>query len=306
MAEIFWLSNLSFLALERKPQKFSFSSPEHFLIFFEPVDCEPTVNLERHVHNSYLHLCRAMFTGTQSWLPLSVLFCVASPKSALIYALRMLVFAAFQDVLVGGSSSVAAAIDWTLAELLRHPHYLQQAQEELDSVVGRDRLVEEFDLPNLQFLNSVLKESLRLHPPLPLSIPHYSVEECIVAGYTIPANTTAYVNIWAIGRDPSMWKNPTEFHPERFMDSKVNFYGQDFQFLPFSSGRRGCPGIHVALANLKLMLANLLHCFTWEPAPCVKGQEIEMGERDGIVCSRLEPLLVSLQPRVSESLMLRS
>lgn len=209
-----------------------------------------------------------------------------------------------QDLIVGGSESVSATIDWTLAELLRHPHYLQEVQDEIDSVVSRDRLVEEVDIPKLPFLNCVLKECLRLHPPAPLAMPHASVEECTLGGYRIPKNTTTYINLWAIGRDPKCWENPNQFNPKRFIDSKVTYYGQDYNFLPFSSGRRGCPGVHVAVATLKLILANLLHCFNWSPPPGVHHQEIDMADRVGVVCARISPLLVSVTPRVATHVIL--
>lgn len=198
-----------------------------------------------------------------------------------------------QDLIVGGSDSLATAVEWGLTELLRHPRDLERVQAEIFKVVGRERLVDDSDLANLPFLNCIVKETLRLHPPTPLAIPHFSSEECTLGDYRIPANTTAYVNIYAIGRDPAVWDNPNEFKPSRFQDSKVNVYGHDFHLLPFSSGRRGCPGIHFALPTYKLMLANLLHCFTWAPPPGITSEEIDVQEAVGIVCSRLNPLMAS-------------
>lgn len=201
---------------------------------------------------------------------------------------------ALQDLIVGGSDSLSTAVEWSLTELLRHPHVLEAAQLELEQVVGRDRLVQESDFTSLPYLNCIVKETLRLHPPTPLAIPHFSSEECTLSGYRIPANTTAYVNIYAIGRDPAAWESPNHFKPSRFKDSNVNVYGHDFHLLPFSSGRRGCPGIHFALPTYKLMLANLLHCFTWTPPPGLTSEDIDIHEAVGIVCSRLNPLLASV------------
>lgn len=208
------------------------------------------------------------------------------------------------DVMVGGSDSTSTAVEWSITELLRHPDCLQAAQEELDSVVGRDRLVEEADCANLPFLNCIVKETLRLHPPSPLAIPHFSAEECTLGGYRIPANTTAYVNIYAIGRDAATWENPNRFNPTRFKDSKVNVYGHDFNLLPFSSGRRGCPGVHFALPTYKLELANLLHCFKWSPPPGVDFKDIDTKEAVGVVCSRLNPLMASVTPRIPRHVIL--
>ncbi|URE48978.1 Cytochrome P450 [Musa troglodytarum] len=92
-----------------------------------------------------------------------------------------------------------------------------RAQAEADAVVGRDRLLEESDLPKLAYLQAVCKEALRLHPSTPLSLPHFSYEECEVDGYRIPSNSRLLVNIWAIGRDPKVWADPLVFDPDRFV-----------------------------------------------------------------------------------------
>ncbi|KAG0585475.1 hypothetical protein KC19_2G014500 [Ceratodon purpureus] len=208
------------------------------------------------------------------------------------------------DLIVGGSDSVSTALEWSITELLRHPCYLQEAQEELDSVVGRHRLVVESDCDKLEFLDCVFKEILRLHPPTPLAIPHYSNKECQLGGYRIPKDTVAYVNIYAIGRDPDVWKNPNEFEPNRFRNSPVRVLGHHFQLLPFSAGRRGCPGKFFAIPMYKLVLANLLHCFSWSPAPGIRCQDIGVEEAVGVVCSRLNPLVACVSPRLPERVIL--
>jgi len=209
-----------------------------------------------------------------------------------------------QDLIVGGSDSMATAVEWAITELLRHPSQLHQAQSELDSAIGRHRLVEISDCDHLPFLDCVVRETLRLHPPTPLAIPHYSKEECELSGYRIPKETTAYINIYAIGRDPEVWDNPNEFEPNRFRDSSVKVLGQHFELLPFSAGRRGCPGVHFALPTFMLFLANLLQCFDWSPPPGVKGEDIDVDEAPGVVCSRLNPLVASVAPRVPENVIL--
>jgi cytochrome P450 len=205
---------------------------------------------------------------------------------------------------VGGSDSVSTALEWSITELLRHPCYLEEAQRELDTVVGRHRLVEESDFDKLKFLDCVFKEVLRLHPPTPLAIPHYSNKECQLGGYRIPKGTVAYVNVHAIGRDPKIWNNPTEFEPNRFRNSPVNVYGRHFCLLPFSSGRRGCPGVYFAIPTYKLMLANLLHCFSWSPPPGTRHEDIAVEEAVGVVCSRLHPLVASVSKILTEHVIL--
>lgn len=201
---------------------------------------------------------------------------------------------------MGGSDSVSTALEWSITELLRHPCYLQEAQKELDSVVGRQRLVEESDCDKLEFLDCVFREILRLHPPTPLAIPHYSNKECHLGGYRIPKETVAYVNIYAIGRDPEVWKHPNEFEPNRFRNSPVKVLGHHFQLLPFSAGRRGCPGKFFAIPTYKLVLANLLHCFSWSPPHGIRAEDIAVEEAVGVVCSRLKPLVASVSPRLTE------
>lgn len=112
---------------------------------------------------------------------------------------------------------MATAVEWALAELLRHPQDLQIAQEELDRVVGQERLLQEAECEKLQFLDCIVRETLRLHPPTPLAIPHFSKNECHLRGFTIPKATTAYINIYAIGRDPMVWEKPNEFVPSRYV-----------------------------------------------------------------------------------------
>lgn len=130
------------------------------------------------------------------------------------------------------------------------------------------RFVTEADIPSLPFLQAVVKESLRLHPPVPCCIPHYSMVDCELAGYSIPAGTTTLVNVWAIGRDPKEWQDPLQFSPDRFLEQEQNLsrFGSVYHLLPFSSGRRGCPGMLLGRTQLQLIVANFMHAFEFEAA----------------------------------------
>lgn len=116
-----------------------------------------------------------------------------------------------------------------------------------------------------------MKDSMRLHAPGPLMLPHFSMAECDVEGYTIPSRTRVILNVWALGRDPTYWKSPEEFMPDRFieeaMDAASDFQGNDFRFLPFGSARRMCPAINFTKATLEIILANLIYHFNWELPP---------------------------------------
>ncbi|WVZ65099.1 hypothetical protein U9M48_014520 [Paspalum notatum var. saurae] len=168
-----------------------------------------------------------------------------------------------QDLIVGGTDTPANTIEWAVSELLKNPEILAKATEELNDVVGLDRLVTEGDLPRLPYLEAILKETMRVHSAVPMLAPHLSREDASVDGYEIPAGTTVFVNVWSIGRDPVLWDAPQEFMLERFLGSKVDVRGQDFELLPFGSGRRMCPGFKVALKVMARSLANLLHGFVW-------------------------------------------
>lgn len=114
----------------------------------------------------------------------------------------------------GGTETVASVIEWTIAELMKSPTDLQKVQQELTDVVGLDRRFNESDLDKLSYLKCVIKETLRLHPPIPLLL-HETSEDTVVAGYLIPKSARVWVNAWAIGRDKSAWEEPEKFNPSR-------------------------------------------------------------------------------------------
>ncbi|KAF9603095.1 hypothetical protein IFM89_033820 [Coptis chinensis] len=122
-------------------------------------------------------------------------------------------------------------------------------------------MVEETDLPQLNYFNLVIKEAMRLHPPAPLLVPRETTENCKIQGYNIPAKTRVFINAKSIATDPRIWDNPEEFWPEPFLDTSNDFMGKDYKFVPFGCGRRSWPGIYFALVLIELVLANLLHCF---------------------------------------------
>ncbi|KAF2298773.1 hypothetical protein GH714_027277 [Hevea brasiliensis] len=168
------------------------------------------------------------------------------------------------DMIVASFDTSATTIEWTLSELLRHPAAMKRLQDELQTVFGLDKMVEEKDLFNLPYLDMVIKESLRLYPVGPLLLPRNCMEETIIDGYRVPKNARIIVNAWAIGRDPNAWSdNAEEFLPERFADTSIDLRGHDFQLLPFGSGRRGCPGMQLGLTITRFVLAQLVHCFNW-------------------------------------------
>lgn len=159
------------------------------------------------------------------------------------------------------------------------------------------RQVEESDIKNLTYLQAVVKETLRLYPVLPLSAPREAMEDCIVAGFHVPAGTRLMVNLWKLQRDPRIWSRASEFQPERFLTDHVHVdvRGHSFEYIPFGSGRRMCPGVSFGLQVVQLILARLLHAFKLER---VSGSEVDMSESPGLTMPRATPLEVVLTPRL--------
>ncbi|CAN4092788.1 unnamed protein product [Withania somnifera] len=193
-------------------------------------------------------------------------------------------------MLAGGTDTTVIALTWTLF-----------AREELDIQVGKHTLVNESHIKNLVYLQAIVKESLRLYPPAPLSGPHESMEDCVVGGYNIPKGTRVLFNLWKIQRDPTAWAEPHLFKPERFLTihKEVDVKGNHFELIPFSGGRRICPGISSALVLLHLTLANVLHAFEiTKPSD----EPMDMTESFGMTNPKATPLEVLVAPKLSSNL----
>ncbi|EXB80838.1 Flavonoid 3'-monooxygenase [Morus notabilis] len=194
------------------------------------------------------------------------------------------------DMLVASMDTSASAIEWAISELIKQPRVLMKVQKELETVVGMERMVEETDLEMLEYLDMVVKETLRLHPVVPL-FHHAAMEECTINGFHIPKKSRVIVNAWAIGRDPNAWNDPEKFIPERFLGSSIDLKGRDFQLIPFGAGRRHCPGLQLGLIVVKLVVAQLVHCFDWELPNGVIPTELDMTEEFGLTTPRANHLL---------------
>nr|ACL52611.1 unknown [Zea mays] len=210
--------------------------------------------------------------------------------------------ALLMDMVVGGTETTSNTVEWAMAELMQKPELLAKVRQELDAVVGRDAVVEESHLPQLPYLHAVVKETLRLHPALPLMVPHCPSADATVGGYRVPAGCRVFVNVWAIMRDPAVWKDPRDFVPERFLDGagegrKWDFTGSEMEYLPFGSGRRICAGVAMAQRMTAYSLAMLLQAFDWElPA----GARLELDEKFAIVMKKATPLVAVPTPRLSK------
>ncbi|CAN6198074.1 unnamed protein product [Urochloa humidicola] len=187
------------------------------------------------------------------------------------------------DMFGTGSSTTSTTIQWAMLELMKNPNVMRKVQQEIRHALGgcRSRVTED-DLINLKYLKLVIKETLRLHPATCVLFPKPSQETCKILGYDVPKGMLMIMNAWAINRDPKYWDDTEIFKPERFQGSTVDFRGTDFQFLPFGGGRRMCPGMTLAHANIELALATLLYHFDWQLPPGVTPEEVDMAEKFGV------------------------
>ncbi|KAK9742862.1 hypothetical protein RND81_03G201400 [Saponaria officinalis] len=197
------------------------------------------------------------------------------------------------DLFIGGTETTSSTLEWAMTELLRNPEKMAKAQDEIDNVVGNNnnhKSIQETDISKLSYIQAVVKETLRLHPPGPFLVPHKAVKDVNLCGFFVPENAQIWVNVWAIGRDPSVWQDPLSFSPERFLDNDIDFKGRDFELIPFGAGRRICPGIPLAHRMLHHMLATLLHSFNWKHAHGLSPQDIDVEEKFGIALQKVQPL----------------
>ncbi|XP_071927464.1 cytochrome P450 76T24-like [Coffea arabica] len=172
-----------------------------------------------------------------------------------------------------------------MAELLRNPEKMEKAKTEIREVIGHRKLIQESDISALPYLLAIVKETFRLYPPVSIMSRHYEAD-IEIDQYIVPKNAVVLVNLWAIGRDSSVWSNPDSFVPERFLDSEIDVKGHHFELLPFSTGRRICVGMPLAERMLHLILASLIHNFDWKLEDGMKPEGVDMSEKLGITMQK--------------------
>ncbi|XP_042027421.1 cytochrome P450 71A1-like [Salvia splendens] len=196
------------------------------------------------------------------------------------------------DIFVAGAETGSATIIWTMAALVKSPNIMSKLQNEIRSLIGKKGKVDEDDLPKLPFLKAVVNESMRLYSSGPLLIPRETIERCNLDGFQIQPKTTVFVNAFTIARDPNSWENPDEFVPERFLNNGIDGKGKDFEFIPFGSGRRMCPGMGMGLLNVELAVANLIYSFDWELPPGIREDDVDMVPLPGLAVKKKNALCV--------------
>ncbi|EEE62450.1 hypothetical protein OsJ_17242 [Oryza sativa Japonica Group] len=204
------------------------------------------------------------------------------------------------SLLQAGTDTSASTIEWAMALLLNNPDVLRKATDEINSVVGMSRLLQEPDLANLPYLRCIITETLRLYPLAPHLVPHEASRDCMVAGHVIARGTMVLVDVYSMQRDPRVWEDPDKFIPERFKGFKVDGSGW---MMPFGMGRRKCPGEGLALRTVGMALGVMIQCFQWER---VGKKKVDMSEGSGLTMPMAVPLMAMCLPRVEMESVLKS
>ncbi|KAK9075322.1 hypothetical protein SSX86_003645 [Deinandra increscens subsp. villosa] len=193
------------------------------------------------------------------------------------------------ELFIAGTDTVVTAIEWAMAELLKNQNIMHKVQAELKRELSYDSIMKS-DLSKLTYFNACIKETLRLHPVVPVLIPRRALKACEVMNFTIPQNAQLWVNVWAISHDPKVWEDPNTFKPERFLGSNINFTGHDYEFLPFGGGRRMCPGLPSAVKSLQTILASLILVYDWTLPNDEDPKTLDMSEKFGVTLQKEKPL----------------
>ncbi|KAL6216652.1 hypothetical protein ACLB2K_009873 [Fragaria x ananassa] len=196
-------------------------------------------------------------------------------------------------LLAAGTETDSTTLEWAMSLLLNHPDQLDQVRAEIDIKIGQGRLLDEQDLPNLNHLQNVINETLRLYPPVPLLGVREASADCVVGGFDMPCGTMMLINAWAIHRDPELWHEPTQFKPERF-EGWSGEGPQGYRLIPFGGGRRGCPGAGLANRLIALVLGSLIQAFEWER---ISEEKVDMSEGLGLTMPKIKPLEALCKPR---------
>ncbi|KAL7593719.1 cytochrome P450 76T24 [Lactuca sativa] len=198
----------------------------------------------------------------------------------------------FLSLYIAGTDTTSITVEWAMAELIRNPKKMEMARSELVKVThNNNRNIQESDISQLPYLQAVIKETLRLHPPVPFLIPHQAIHDVDVQGFIVPKDAQILCNVWAMGLDPNIWSDPKIFMPERFLDVKIDYKGHDFELIPFGAGRRICPGLNLANRMLHIVLGSLIHKFDWKVVGNCRTQDIDMEEKFGITLQKAVPLM---------------
>lgn len=207
-----------------------------------------------------------------------------------------------QDITFAAVDNPSNAVEWALAEMVNAPETMRKAVEELDAVVGRGRLVQESDIPRLNYLKACIREAFRLHPVAPFNVPHVALADATVAGYHVPKGSHVILSRVGLGRNPAVWDDPLRFDPGRHIPAaEVTLCENDLRFISFSTGRRGCIAASLGTAMTVMLFGRLLQCFTWSKPAGVTAIDLSESRNDTFMAT---PLALHAEPRLPAHLYL--
>ncbi|XP_022159319.1 probable (S)-N-methylcoclaurine 3'-hydroxylase isozyme 2 [Momordica charantia] len=202
------------------------------------------------------------------------------------------------EIFLAGTDTTTMTVEWAMAEMLKQRDIMAKVREEMKREINNQSTVDESKISQLHYLWKCVKETLRLHPPAPFLLPRVAPTDCELMGYSIPKDTLIFVNVWGIGRDPSLWEDSLSFNPERFTDCDVDFKGYDYRYLPFGGGRRICPGLPMASVQIPLILATLIHNFELSLPNGQDFSKLDLDGKLGVTLQKKKPLQLILQKRL--------
>ncbi|XP_038697057.1 valine N-monooxygenase 1-like [Tripterygium wilfordii] len=204
------------------------------------------------------------------------------------------------EIMLAAVDNPSNVVEWVMAELMNQPELLKRAIEEIDRVVGKDRLVQESDIANLNYVKACARESFRLHPIAPFNLPHVAIQDTVVAGYFIPKGSHTILSRYGLGRNPKIWEDPLKYDPERHLKGQdVMLTEHDLRFVSFSTGRRGCIAALLGTCMTTMLLARLLQCFDWTLPDGASGFDLSEAENELLLAN---PLIASAKPRLAPHL----
>ncbi|XP_020198375.1 tyrosine N-monooxygenase-like [Aegilops tauschii subsp. strangulata] len=198
-----------------------------------------------------------------------------------------------QDITFAAVDNPSNAIEWALAEMANAPEVMAKAVEEMDRVVGRERLVQESDIPQLIYTKACVREAFRLHPVAPFNVPHVALSDTTVAGYRVPKGSHVILSRIGLGRNPAVWDEPLRFKPERHInmaagsDGGVALTENELRFISFSTGRRGCVAASLGTAMCMMLFGRLIQGFTWSKPTGVAAIDLSEAKHDVFLAKSL-------------------
>ncbi|KAG8048248.1 hypothetical protein GUJ93_ZPchr0008g13709 [Zizania palustris] len=211
--------------------------------------------------------------------------------------------AELQDITLAAADNPSNAVEWALAEMVNQPETMKKAVEEIDRVVGLDRLVQESDIPQLNYVKACIREAFRLHPVAPFNVPHVALADTTIAGYRVPKGSHVLLSRIGLGRNSTVWAEPLRFRPERHMAAaedgatanNVALTENDLRFISFSTGRRGCVAATLGTAMSVMLFGRLLQGFTWSKPAGVAAIDLSESTHDTFLA---KPLVLHAHPRL--------